>query len=53
MKNAPLFQFHKGTIRTAVQVETDFADSYFNSIKVQLELMEQIMILFFLAISIP
>ena len=33
----PLFQFHKGTIRTHGEPDTDEAFEYFNSIKVQLE----------------
>ena len=33
----PPFQFHKGTIRTHGEPDTDEAFEYFNSIKVQLE----------------
>ena len=34
---AALFQFHKGTIRTFIRKELIIFQSYFNSIKVQLE----------------
>ena len=34
-----IFQFHKGTIRTEVQSHQRRSRSYFNSIKVQLELL--------------
>ena len=34
-----LFQFHKGTIRTQTEHEKQSYQSYFNSIKVQLELI--------------
>ena len=35
--NTDEFQFHKGTIRTVVDLSLNAFDNYFNSIKVQLE----------------
>ena len=35
----PLFQFHKGTIRTIIRFVNYNGDYYFNSIKVRLELL--------------
>ena len=34
---AAIFQFHKGTIKTVIDVTTDCDDDYFNSIKVRLK----------------
>ena len=39
MTSTPKFQFHKGTIRTLSRKKNSLIFSYFNSIKVQLELM--------------
>ena len=36
-----IFQFHKGTIRTSTNARTLIHISYFNSIKVRLELLRQ------------
>ena len=38
-----VFQFHKGTIRTNLSLRGKVYNSYFNSIKVQLELLMSIL----------
>ena len=50
---SPSFQFHKGTIRTAGLSDSTSSNTYFNSIKVQLEPVTVVNSSTFTDISIP